>query len=251
MCSFGAAIFKREKAASCPMRFYILPVIDLSWHERLFRTAKVELFNSRRIQTMDHEYIENYFQQVKTIVDSINEDKIEKIIDILLSVRESGKRLFFIGVGGSAGSASHAVNDFRKICGFEAYAPTDNVSELTARVNDDGWESVFSSWLKVSRIRKGDAVFVFSVGGGSEGKKISVNIVEALKLAREVGAYILGVVGRDGGYTAQVADACIVIPTLAPDTVTPLVESFHGVIWHLLVSHPRLKKNDAKWESMK
>ncbi|MDR1514242.1 MAG: SIS domain-containing protein [Synergistaceae bacterium] len=197
------------------------------------------------------EYIEKYLEQAGRIIRSIDKKQLEKMIDILLSVRESGGRLFFLGVGGSAGSASHAVNDFRKICGFEAYTPVDNVSELTARTNDDGWGSVFSSWLNGSKIRHGDAVFVFSVGGGSREKNISANIVEALVLAREKGASILGVAGRDGGYTAQVADAFVLIPTLDPETVTPLVESFHGLIWHLLVSHPRLKANEMKWESVK
>jgi D-sedoheptulose 7-phosphate isomerase len=195
-------------------------------------------------------YVKKYFEQVVEIASSVDENQIERMVDILLSVRESGGRLFLLGVGGSAGSASHAVNDFRKICAFEAYTPVDNVSELTARTNDDGWGSVFVQWLKGSRIRKGDGVFVFSVGGGNREKNISVNIVEALVLAREAGASILGVVGRDGGYTAQVADACIVIPPIDPETITPLAEAFHGVIWHLLVSHPRLKANEMKWESV-
>jgi D-sedoheptulose 7-phosphate isomerase len=196
-------------------------------------------------------YIEKYLDQAGKIISSIDKNQLEKMIGILLSVREQGGRLFFLGVGGSAGSASHAVNDFRKICGFEAYSPVDNVSELTARTNDDGWGSVFSSWLKGSKIRSEDAVVVFSVGGGNKEKNISANIVEALVTARDAGASILGVVGRDGGYTAQVADACILIPTLDSETVTPLVESFHGVIWHLLASHPRLKVNEMKWESVK
>ncbi|MDR1943793.1 MAG: SIS domain-containing protein, partial [Synergistaceae bacterium] len=197
------------------------------------------------------DYVKSYLEQARGIINSIDENLVERMIDILISVREAGGRLFFLGVGGSAGSASHAVNDFRKICGFEAYAPTDNVSELTARINDDGWESVFAAWLKGSRLRKNDAVFVFSVGGGNREKNISANIVEALVLARETGASILGVTGRDGGYTARVADACVIIPTMDAETVTPLVESFHGVIWHLLVSHPRLKVNKTKWESVR
>ena len=197
------------------------------------------------------EYIKKYMNQTKEIVNLISDGEIKKMIDILLQVRERGGRLFCLGVGGSAGSASHAVNDFRKICGFEAYAPTDNVSELTARINDDGWNTVFASWLKGSRLRKEDAVLVFSVGGGDKEKNISANIVEALVFARSVGASILAVVGRDGGYAAKVADACVLIPTLEAATVTPLVESFHGVIWHLLVSHPSLKANETKWESVK
>ena len=197
------------------------------------------------------EYIKKYLDQTKEIADLINLGEIKKMVGILLQAREAGGRLFCLGVGGSAGSASHAVNDFRKICGFEAYAPTDNVSELTARVNDDGWNTVFASWLKGSRLRREDAVFVFSVGGGDKEKNISANIVEALVFARSVGASILAVVGRDGGYAAQVADACVLIPTLEAATVTPLVESFHGVIWHLLVSHPSLKANETKWESVR
>jgi D-sedoheptulose 7-phosphate isomerase len=200
---------------------------------------------------MSCQYARKYLKEVCEAADAIDENEIEKIVGILLSVRESGGRLFFIGVGGSAGSASHAVNDFRKICGFEAYAPTDNVSELTARINDEGWETVFAEWLRGSRIRSSDAVFVFSVGGGNREKKISVNITEALDLAKEAGASIVGVVGRDGGYTARVADACVIIPPIDPDTITPLVESFHGVIWHLLASHPRMKMNETKWESVR
>ena len=196
------------------------------------------------------EYIKKYLDQTKEVASLINDGEIKKMLDVLLRVRETGGRLFCLGVGGSAGSASHAVNDFRKICGFEAYAPTDNVSELTARVNDDGWSTVFASWLKGSRLRKEDAVFVFSVGGGDKEKNISANIVEALIFARSVGASILAVVGRDGGYAAQAADACVLIPTLDAATVTPLVESFHGVIWHLLASHPKLKVNETKWESV-
>jgi D-sedoheptulose 7-phosphate isomerase len=173
------------------------------------------------------------------------------MVDVLLRVRQMEGRLFFLGVGGGAGNASHAVNDFRKICGFEAYAPTDNVSELTARVNDDGWESIFSKWLRCSRLRKGDAVFVFSVGGGNKEKQVSANIVEALVYTKEIGAFVLGILGRDGGYTAQVADACVVIPTMDTETVTPHTEAFQGVVWHLLATHPKLKINEMKWETIK
>jgi D-sedoheptulose 7-phosphate isomerase len=154
-------------------------------------------------------------------------------------------------VGGGAGHASHAVNDFRKICGIEAYTPTDNVSELTARVNDDGWETVFVNWLKISNLNKDDMVLVFSVGGGNLEKNVSVNILKSLEFAKQIGAQICGVVGRDGGYTAQVADACVVIPSVSSDTVTPHTESFQAVIWHILVSHPQLRKYDMKWESIK
>ncbi|MFQ6006147.1 MAG: SIS domain-containing protein [Woeseia sp.] len=165
-------------------------------------------------------------------------------------IREEGGRLFFLGVGGGAGHASHAVNDFRKIVGIESYTPTDNVSELTARINDDGWVTAFVEWLKVSRLSDRDGVFVFSVGGGDAEKRVSVNIVEALRYARKVGAKVFGVVGRDGGYTARVADACVVIPPMRKETVTPQTEAFQAVIWHLLVSHPELQRFGMKWESM-
>ena len=196
-------------------------------------------------------YTKTFLSQVRDVSNNIDETQIDRMIDILLSVRESGGRLFLLGVGGSAASASHAVNDFRKICGFEAYSPADNVAELTARTNDDGWASVFVQWLIGSHLRRGDAVFVLSVGGGDREKNISANIVAALDLAREVGARIIGVVGRDGGYTVRVADACVVIPPIDPETITPLVEAYHGVIWHLLVSHPRLKIAETKWESVR
>lgn len=176
---------------------------------------------------------------------------IEAVADGLAKVRARGGRLFILGVGGSAGHASHAVNDFRKICGFEAYTPTDNVSELTARVNDEGWDTCFSEWLKVSRLREGDGLLVFSVGGGNREKNVSVNLVRSLELAREVKASVYGIVGRDGGFTKQVADACVVIPTVAPERVTPHTEGFCAVVWHLLVSHPKLAAKATKWESVK
>ncbi|HEX5234773.1 MAG TPA: sugar isomerase [Silvibacterium sp.] len=172
------------------------------------------------------------------------------MIDLLCETRERDGRVFFLGVGGGAGHAGHAVNDFRKIAGIECYAPTDNVSELTARINDDGWESCYANWLRGCRLRCDDLVFVFSVGGGSVKSRVSQNIVESLKLAAQTGARILGVVGRDGGYTAEIADASIVIPVLSDDTVTAHTESFQAVIWHLLVSHPRLKRNEMKWEQI-
>lgn len=174
---------------------------------------------------------------------------LEKMAELLGQVRERGGRLFFLGVGGSAANASHAVNDFRKIAGFECYAPTDNVSELTARTNDEGWSSVFVEWLRGSRLKKEDAVFVFSVGGGNLEKNVSPNLVSALQYAKEVGSAVLGIVGRDGGFTATVADACCVIPTVNPGNVTPHSEAFQGVLWHLLVSHPKLKIEQTKWES--
>jgi D-sedoheptulose 7-phosphate isomerase len=195
------------------------------------------------------DYSARYLKEAAEICSRIDQGQVEKMIDVLLETRKAGGRLFFLGVGGGAGNASHAVNDFRKIADIESYAPTDNVSELTARVNDDGWETSFAVWLQGSRIRKGDAVFVFSVGGGNREKNVSMNIVRALELARSQGASVLGVVGRDGGYTAQVADAVVIIPTLSADTVTPHAEAFQAVVWHLIVSHPRLKANEMKWES--
>jgi len=200
-------------------------------------------------QSAISDYTKRYLQEVQQITAALDAERIEAVIDVLLKVREQQGRIFFLGVGGSAGNAGHAVNDFRKIGGFEAYAPTDNVSELTARTNDDGWDSSFSNWLLGSRVRAADVLFVFSVGGGSVGKQVSVNIVRSVQLAKEVGASVVGIVGRDGGYTAQAGDAVIIVPTVAADTVTPHAESFQAVIWHLIVSHPRLKKNEMKWES--
>jgi D-sedoheptulose 7-phosphate isomerase len=195
-------------------------------------------------------YINRYFDEAKTIIDQIDRFEIEKMIGLLLEIRERGGRLFFLGVGGSAGNASHAVNDFRKIAHFEAYSPVDNVSELTARTNDEGWQTVFVEWLKQSRLSDKDAVFVFSVGGGNKEKNISANLVYALEFAKTRGAAILGVVGRDGGYTAKVADACVVIPPITQETVTPHAESFQAVIWHLIVSHPQIMRMQNKWESV-
>jgi len=195
-------------------------------------------------------YTEGYLKEVVAVTERLDASRIDAMIRILVDVRANHGRLFFLGVGGSAGNASHAVNDFRKIAGFEAYAPTDNVSELTARTNDDGWSSVFSNWLKISRLSKADAIFVLSVGGGNDEKNISANIVSALKHAKEVGTRVVGIVGRDGGYTAQVADACVIVPTVNADTVTTHAEAFQAVIWHLIVSHPDIKTNEMKWESV-
>ena len=175
-------------------------------------------------------------------------NEIERMAQLLAEIRENGGRLFILGVGGSAGNAAHAVNDFRKIVGIESYAPTDNVSELTARTNDEGWSTIFSEWLAVSRLSSRDAVLVLSVGGGDLTRNVSPNLVEGLKLAKQVGARIAGIVGRDGGYTKTVADVCVVIPTVNPDHITPHSEAFQAVVWHLLVSHPVLKKNQTKWE---
>jgi D-sedoheptulose 7-phosphate isomerase len=181
----------------------------------------------------------------------IDAGAVDRMAAGLAACRDSGGRLFILGVGGSAGHASHAVNDFRKICGFEAYTPTDNVSELTARVNDEGWDSCFAEWLKVSRLNERDAVLVFSVGGGNVEKNVSVNLVRAIDLARERGASIFGIVGKDGGYTKQIADECVLIPVVSPERITPHTEGLAAVVWHLLVSHPALKVAQTKWESVK
>jgi D-sedoheptulose 7-phosphate isomerase len=194
-------------------------------------------------------YAQQHLNEAIEITKKIDATAIEKMADLLATVKAEGGRIFFLGVGGSAGNCSHAVNDFRKIVGIECYAPTDNVSELTARTNDDGWASVFVEWLKISKLRANDALFILSVGGGNLEKNISPNLVEAIKLAKAVGAKITGVVGRDGGYTAQAADACVIVPTVNPDTITPHSEAFQAVVWHLLVSHPKLKANQTKWES--
>jgi len=195
-------------------------------------------------------FVKEYFDDAIQIINEIDQSQIGKMVSIIKNIRKNKGRIFFLGVGGGAGHASHAVNDFRKICGIESYAPTDNVSELTARVNDDGWDSAYVNWLITSRINANDLVFVFSVGGGNLEKNISVNILRSLELAKTVGAQICGVVGRDGGYTSKVADACVVIPTVKPETITPHTEAFQAVIWHLLVSHPELLKNEMKWESV-
>jgi len=194
-------------------------------------------------------YAQQHLNESIEIISKIDSTQIEKMADLLAKVKVDGGRIFFLGVGGSAGNCSHAVNDFRKIVGIEAYAPTDNVSELTARTNDEGWSTIFVEWLKISKLLAKDAIFIFSVGGGNLEKNISPNLVEALKYAKSIGSKITGVVGRDGGFTAQVADACIVIPTVNPENVTPHSEAFQAVIWHLLVSHPKLKANQTKWES--
>lgn len=196
-------------------------------------------------------FTREYLAEAAEIIARLDVVAIEKILAMLVVLRERRGRLFVLGVGGGAGHASHAVSDFRKIAGIEAYAPTDNVSELTARINDEGWESAFTNWLKGSRLGSTDMVLVFSVGGGDLERNISPNLVRALEYAREVGATICGVVGRDGGYTGRVADACIIIPTVNPEMVTPHTESFQAVVWHLLVSHPALQKTPMKWESLR
>lgn len=197
------------------------------------------------------DYTSQYLQEAVEILRQLEPRRIEHMIDLILEVRHRGGRIFFLGVGGGAGHASHAVNDFRKIAAIESYAPTDNVSELTARINDDGWDTCYRNWLQGSRLKKQDMVFVFSVGGGDLERKISANLVSALQYAKEVGAIICGIVGRDGGFTARVADACILIPVVNSATVTPHTESFQAVVWHLLVSHPKLKAVELKWESVR
>jgi D-sedoheptulose 7-phosphate isomerase len=194
-------------------------------------------------------YAAQHMKEAVEIIQKMDVSAIEKMADLLATVKADGGRIFFLGVGGSAGNCSHAVNDFRKIVGIESYAPTDNVSELTARTNDEGWATVFVEWLKISKLHSKDALFIFSVGGGNLEKNISPNLVEAIKLAKSVGAKVTGVVGRDGGYTAQAADACVIVPTVNPETITPHSEAFQAVVWHLLVSHPKLKANQTKWES--
>ena len=195
-------------------------------------------------------YTSQHLAETAEIVQKLDVETLEKMVDLLADVRARGGRLFFLGVGGSAANASHAVNDFRKIAGIESYAPTDNVSELTARTNDEGWASVFVEWLKGSRLRPNDALMVFSVGGGNLEKNVSPNLVSALQHAKEVGASIMGIVGRDGGYTAKVADACCIVPTVNSENVTPHSEAFQAVIWHLFVSHPKLKVEQTKWEAV-
>jgi D-sedoheptulose 7-phosphate isomerase len=209
--------------------------------------ATVGCLNRSEAKAMS--YAQQHLKEAGEILTRLDTSSIERVADVLVATRERGGRLFFLGVGGSAGNCSHAVNDFRKLAGFEAYAPTDNVSELTARTNDEGWETTFEAWLKGSRLRTNDALCVFSVGGGSLEKNISANLVRALQHAKAVGASIVGVVGRDGGYTAKVADACVIVPTVNPETVTPHAEAFQAVVWHLLVSHPRLKSGATRWES--
>ncbi len=197
------------------------------------------------------QHIDHYLEEAQKVIELIDHAAIQRIVDLLTELQQGNGKLFFLGVGGGAANASHAVNDFRKICGIEAYTPTDNVSELTARTNDNGWESIFVDWLKESKLNSKDGVFVLSVGGGNLEKNISVNLIRALDYAREVGAKIFGIVGRDGGYTLKVADACVVVPTVNSETITPHTESFQSLILHLIVSHPALKVSEMKWESVK
>jgi len=197
------------------------------------------------------DYVDKYLSEVTAITKLIDKAAVKNMIAIILEVRRNNGRLFMLGVGGGAGNASHAVNDFRKTAGIESYSPTDNVSELTARVNDNGWNSVFVDWLRGSRLSSNDCILVFSVGGGNAEKNISNNLVLALKYAREIGSKIIGIVGRDGGYTAKVADAVVIIPVASSETVTPHTEAFQSLVWHMIVSHPLIKANEMKWESMR
>jgi D-sedoheptulose 7-phosphate isomerase len=194
-------------------------------------------------------YTTDYLAEARQVLDRLDPAAIDRVVALLVALRQRGGRLFVLGVGGSAGNASHAVNDFRKICGIEAYTPTDNVAELTARVNDDGWETSFANWLRVSRLGPKDLVLVFSVGGGDLARNISPNLVRALEHAKKVGTPVCGIVGRDGGFTGTVADACVIVPTIRPESVTPHAEAFQAVVWHLLVSHPLLQTTPTKWES--
>ena len=195
-------------------------------------------------------YSDSHLSEVIEIIKKIETKQIEKMVELILNVRNEKGRIFFLGVGGSAANCSHAVSDFRKIAGIDSYTPTDNVAEITARTNDEGWDSVFSEWLKISNLNSKDLIFVFSVGGGNIEKNISPNLVEALKYGKSIGCKLVGVVGRDGGYTTKVADACVIIPTVNEKTITPHTEAFQAVIWHLIVSHPKLKLNETKWESV-
>jgi D-sedoheptulose 7-phosphate isomerase len=199
----------------------------------------------------DLPFVQSFLEEGVRILRELDAAVVDRVATGLGAARDGGGRLFILGVGGSAGHASHAVNDFRKLCAFEAYTPTDNVSELTARVNDEGWDTSFSEWLKVSRLGRADAVLVFSVGGGSKEKNVSNNLVLALDHAKSVGARVFGIVGKDGGHTARLADACVIIPTVSPDRITPHTEGMAAVVWHLLVTHPALKRAATKWESVK
>jgi len=196
-------------------------------------------------------FAKDFLAEVQQVTAQLDAMAIERCVDELARVRERGGRLFILGVGGSAANASHAVNDFRKICGFEAYAPTDNVAELTARTNDEGWATIFAEWLKGSRLNAKDGLLIFSVGGGSVEKNVSPNLVTAIQLAKQTGASVIGVVGRDGGFTAREATACVIVPIVNPNHVTPHTEAFQAVLWHLFVSHPKLKAAQTKWESVK
>ena len=196
-------------------------------------------------------YSEQHLRETQEIISQLRTEELELMVDKLVQIRDQGGRLFILGVGGSAANAAHAVNDFRKIAGMECYAPTDNVSELTARTNDEGWETFFATWLRGSRLKPEDGLLIFSVGGGNLEKNISPNIVQALTLAKATGSVILGIVGRDGGYTAKVADVCVIVPTVNPENTTPHAEAFQSVVWHLLVSHPKVKQVQTKWESIK
>lgn len=198
----------------------------------------------------NNDFVRCYLEEAREVAARLDAGAVERIVDLIVALRTRGGRLFILGVGGSAGNASHAVADFRKICGVEAYAATDNISELTARINDEGWESSFAEWLRASRLSRNDAVCIFSVGGGDAERNVSANLVRALQLAKSIGSAVCGIVGRDGGYTAQVADAFVIVPTVSPERVTAHTEAFQALLWHLLVSHPRLQVAPMRWESL-
>ena len=202
------------------------------------------------MKSESNDFVARYLEEAREVAARLDVAAVERIVDIIADLRRRGGRLFILGVGGGAGNASHAVADFRKMCGIEAYAPTDNVSELTARINDEGWESSFADWLRASRLSQNDAVCVFSVGGGDAERNVSANLVHAIQFAKSIGAPVCGIVGRDGGYTARVADAFVIVPTVSPERVTPHTEAFQAVLWHLLVSHPALQVAPMKWESL-
>jgi D-sedoheptulose 7-phosphate isomerase len=262
---YGLALLKRQSLARIPPDtpfdlgdlYHALvqegALAGFEVHQRFYEIGSpAGLADTRRFfeEKRSMDFIARYLDEVREIAARIDRDAVNAMVQRLVEVRAKGGRLFILGVGGSAGNASHAVNDFRKICGIEAYAPTDNVSELTARINDDGWDTSFAAWLKGSRLGPADAVCVFSVGGGDVDRGVSINLVRAVEHAKSVGATVCGIVGRTGGYTAKVADACVVIPTVNPDTVTAHAEAFQAVVWHLLVSHPNLQTQPMRWESL-
>jgi len=193
------------------------------------------------------DFIEKHLLESSKIISEINKGSILSVIDVISEVKKQNGRIFFLGAGGSAGNAAHAVNDFRKLCNIESYSPTDNVSELTARVNDEGWETVFSEWLKVSKLNENDMLFIFSVGGGNKEKSVSVNLIHAIDYAKKVKSKVVGIVGRDGGYTFKNSDACILVPNVNPESVTPHSEAFQALLWHLIITHPKIKQNKTKW----
>ncbi len=243
---YSQLLVRGELAAyEVPERFY-----EIGSFEGLKETSEL-LAKTSQLKDNPMNFTEQFLAESAQIIQKLDDSAVEKMVDVIAAARAGGGRLFILGVGGSAANASHAVNDFRKIVGMETYAPTDNVSELTARTNDEGWATIFESWLKGSRLKASDLIMVFSVGGGNLEKNVSPNLVNALKYAKSIGTKVVGIVGRDGGYTAQVADACVIVPTVNAENVTPHAEAFQAVVWHLMVSHPKLKVGATKWESVK